>query len=147
MSVPPSLWGVLAKTHNTLKVQKIRNYNEKVFFSRKKQLHFLKLQLYHIGKAQNMPVVARLLVKKYCLLGLFKYLKVFNNLVNLEIVAMWYPFSVCTDALEVFWWVLCIAFFHYLLSDQKLSSKSRVGWITPVFSLLVQSVDFLSMNG
>ena len=38
-----------------------------VFFSRKKRSHHLKLYLYQIGKAQNMPVVAGRLVYYYFL--------------------------------------------------------------------------------
>ena len=42
-----------------MNVGKIRKYDEeKVSFSRKKRCHLLKLHLYQIGKAQNMPVVA-----------------------------------------------------------------------------------------
>ena len=47
-----------------MNIGKITQYDEeKVFlFSRNKRFHLLKLHLYRIGKAQNMPVVAGRLV-------------------------------------------------------------------------------------
>ena len=46
------------KNQKFLNVGKIGKYDEECFFSRKKCSHLLKLHLYQIGKAQNMPVVA-----------------------------------------------------------------------------------------
>ena len=49
----------LAKDQKILTFGKIRKCDEgRVFFSKKKRFHPLKLNLYQYGKAQNMPVVA-----------------------------------------------------------------------------------------
>ena len=61
MSFPPSLEGFLAKNRKLRTLEKIENEMKKEFFLKKKRFILLKLHLYQIGKAQNMPLVAGVL--------------------------------------------------------------------------------------
>ena len=66
MSFSPQLSGFFGKIRNFLHVGRFRKFDEeRGEFSGEKRFHDIKLHLYQIGKAQNMPKVAGRLVYNY----------------------------------------------------------------------------------
>ena len=69
------------KKRNFWTLEKLENMmKKKFFFEKKNRFHLLKLNLYQIGKAQNMAVVAGRLVKYSILWD--RFLQQFNSLCN-----------------------------------------------------------------